>query len=127
MKGLIGIAAVALLCGSLAGCAGVQRSVVTSKTDYEIVYRACVDAFTDIRYMLSSSDMANGLIVARPALVGDAAYTKMTVVVARSGDGVTLNVEYAPGSSTTSDGGAVDAYYKALKKRVPDITVTRAR
>lgn len=127
MKRLVGIATVALLCGSLAGCAGVQRSVVTSQTDYEIVYRACVDAFDDIRYLLSASDLANGLIVARPALTGDAAYTKMTIVVARSGDGVTLSVEYAPGSATTRDGGAVDAYFKALKKRVPDIVVTRAR
>lgn len=123
----IGVACVVLLCLSFVGCAGVQQSVVTSRSNYEIVSRACVDALSDIRYVLSAHDLASGLIVARPGFEGNESYSKMNIVLAKTPDGVSVSVKYIPTSGTTGDRGVVDAFVKALRKRLPDSAVSRTR
>lgn len=127
MKRVVDLALVGLLCLSFAGCAGVQQSVATSRTGYEYVSRACVDALSDIRYVLSAHDEVTGLIVARPGYEGNESYSKMNVVLARTAAGVSVSVKYLPTSGTVGDGGVVDAYLKALKKRLPDLAVSRTR
>lgn len=102
-----------------------QQSVVTSKTSYELVSRACVDAVSDIRFVLSNNDQVKGLIVARSALEGEEAYSKLSIMLAKADNDVAITVSYDPAAGTKSRGGIVDAYLKALKVRVPDITVSK--
>lgn len=127
MKRVVDLALVGLFYLSFVGCAGVQQSVVTSKTGYEYVSRACVEALSDIHYVLSAHDEVTGLIVARPGYEGNESYSKMNVALARTADGVSVSVTYVPTSGTVGDGGVVDAYVKALKKRLPDLGVSKTR
>jgi len=98
-----------------------QQSVVTSQASYHVVAKACADAVTDIGFVLSNNDQVDGVIVARPSLEGDDAYSKLSIVLAKSDKGVSVTVGFDPASGTKVREGIVDTYLKALKVRVPDV------
>jgi hypothetical protein len=104
----------------------VQQAAVTSKTNYELVSRACDDAVSDIKFILSNNDLVKGLIVARPVAEGEESYTKLSIQLAKADDGVTVTVRYFPTSGARIRGGVVDAYLKALKERLPDVVASPA-
>lgn len=109
---------------------GVQRTTATATTKattYDLAMRACQDALSDISYVLSSNDMATGLIVGRSTLEGIKSFTKMNITVERADAGVSVRVSFIPTAGTTSDGSEVAAYLKALKARIPDLEVTGIR
>ncbi len=127
MKRAIAVAFVGLLCISFVGCAGVQQSVATSRVTYDLVSRACVEAISDIHYVLSAHDLVSGLIVARPALEGEESYVKMNIRLTKTTAGVSVSVEFIPTSVTRGGSGVVETYMKALKKRLPDLAVSGPR
>jgi hypothetical protein len=104
-----------------------QQSVVTSMASYDLVSRACADAVSDIGFVLSNNDQVKGLIVARPVLEGEEAYSKLSILLARSDNGVSVTVGYDPASGTKGRGGIVGTYIKALKVRVPDIAASTTK
>lgn len=99
----------------------MQQALLTTGTNYELVSRACVEAVADVQFKLSNTDLSKGLIVARPVLEGDESYSKMSILLTKSDSGVSVAVRYDPGSGTMNRVGIVDAYLKALQKRLPDI------
>jgi hypothetical protein len=101
-----------------------QQSVVTVKASYDVVSKACVDAVSDIGFVLSNNDQVQGVIVARPVLEGDDAYSKLNIALVKSDKGVSVTVGYDPVSGTKGREGIVDAYIKALKVRVPDVATS---
>lgn len=108
---------------------GVQRTSATATTaaTYDMAMRACQDALSDISYVLSSNDMATGLIVGRSTLEGINSFSKLNITVEKADSGVSVRVSFIPTAGTTSDGSEVAAYLKALKTRIPDLEVTRTR
>lgn len=104
----------------------VQRALLTSRTNYELVSRACVEAAADIQFKLSNTDLSKGLIVARSVLEGEESYSKLSVSLTKSDGGVSVAVRYDPVPGTMNRTGIVDAYVRALKKRLPDLAVATA-
>lgn len=127
MKRAVGLVLVALVGVATIGCAGARHSVVRSQTDFEIAYKFGVEALSDIGYLLSNTDMSSGLIVGRPALEGKKAYSKIDVRLSKTADGVSISVDHLPESGTGGDRGVVEAYVRALKKRMPDIAASKGR
>jgi len=101
-----------------------QHSVVRSEASYDVVSKACVNAVSDIGFVLSNNDQVKGFIVARPVLEGEEADSKLSIVLAKSGKGVSVTVGFVPASGTKEREGVVDSYIKALKVRVPDLAVS---
>lgn len=101
-----------------------QQALLTSRTSYELVSRACIEAAADIQFKLSNTDLSKGLIVARSVLEGEESYSKMSISLTKSDGGVSVAVRYDPASGTMNREGIVDAYLKALQKRLPDIMVS---
>lgn len=101
-----------------------QRSAATTPPSYNLISKACVDAVADIRFLLSNVDEVNGLIVARPVLEGDEAYSKLSIKLTKSNDSASVAVRFDPASGTKSRAGVVDDYIKALKARVPNVVVS---
>ena len=128
MKRMIGIALIALLCVSFVGCAGVQQSVVKSKSSYELIWKACIDSLSDVEFSASSTDMGSGLIIADQAVIGGGGtVSRLNIMLTKSADGVSVNVKFVPPPGTMGGGGTVDEYVKALKERIPDIEVSKIK
>lgn len=101
-----------------------QQAVVTSDAGFDVVSKACINAVSDIGFVLSNNDQVKGYIVARPVLEGAEADSMLTIVLAKSDKGTSVSVGYDPASGTKERGGIVETYIKALKVRVPDLAVT---
>lgn len=106
------------------GCATTQVQLARTKSGFDEVYRACIDATSEIKFGVSSSDPKTGLIVAEQAVVlGQGTVSKLNVTVTRVGDGTEVRVSFVPPPLTVGGQGVVEDYLKALRKRVPDIQV----
>lgn len=101
-----------------------QHAAVSSAAGYDVVSKACVNAVSDIGFVLSNNDQVKGFIVARPVLEGEEADSKLSIVLAKTVTGASVTVGYVPASGTREREGVVEAYIKALKARVPDIAVS---
>ena len=128
MKKVVCIVAVMFLAVMLVGCAGVQQAVVKSKSNYELIWKACIDSLSDVQFSVSSTDTVSGLIIADQAVVGGhGTVCRLNIMLTKSADGVSVNVKFVPPPGTMGGGGTVDAYIKALKERIPDIEVSKTK
>ena len=70
MKKIIGIALVTLICILFVGCAEVKTTIVKSKSNYDLIWKACIDSVSDVQFSVSSTDPVSGLIIADQAVLG---------------------------------------------------------
>jgi hypothetical protein len=128
MKRMINIVLITLLCVSSVGCAVVQQSVVKSKSSYESIWQACIVSLPDVRFSVTSTDKESGLIIADSAVFGGSGtVSRLNIMLTKSTNGVSVNVKFVPPFGTVGGGGTVDAYIKALRKRIPDIEVSKTK
>jgi hypothetical protein len=121
---VIALAVCAVSCAS----AQQQQSMVRSKATYDEVWKACIDSLFDVNFSASSADPKTGLIVADQAVVlGHGTVVRLNIMVTRAADGTEVSVNFVPPPGTFGGVGIVDNYAKALKKRVPDIEVTKVK
>jgi hypothetical protein len=125
MKRVVCIIAVMVLAVMFIGCASTIQQVVRSNTNYNRVFKACMEATADVSYGISSSDSKVGLIVAEQAQFGNSAkVVKLNIMVSREGKMTEVRVNWVPPPGSVGGSGIVDKYIAALKKRIPDIKVS---
>lgn len=111
--------------GSLIACVSTKQYLGRTKSDYDRVYRECIDALADVNYSVTTTDSKIGLIVAEWKLqaMGGAPF-KMNIMVTRADKKTEVKVSWIPAPGTIVDPGAADKYIQALKKRIPDIEIS---
>jgi hypothetical protein len=114
----------------LAGCASPPAGGTFESSDrYETVFRACVAAAADVGFGVTSADSASGFISASQAVFsGQGTSVTLTVTVRHNNGRVAVDADFVRPPGTVSLGGDFsenfDQYVAAVKKRVPDVTVT---
>jgi hypothetical protein len=113
------------VCVFLIACAAPKQQLVRSKSAYDQVFKACLDATVDVNYGISSTDSKIGLIVAEQAVFGSSAkVVKLNIIVSRVGNMTEVKVNWIPPPGTSGGAGVVDKYIDALKKRIPDVEIS---
>lgn len=109
-------------------CASTQQALVRSKTSYDKVWKACLDSLFDVGYSYTSADPKTGLIIAGKAVIlGEGTVARLNIMVTRVSDNTEVSVSYVPAPATIGGYGTVDKYVTAVKKRIPDIEVTKTK
>jgi hypothetical protein len=106
----------------ITGCATVQTSQLTTRSDYKKVWNACIDSLPDVRFSVSSTDAASGLIIADQAVVsGHGTVSRLNIRVSRGSGNTIVVVKYVPPPGTIGGYGTADRYVAALKQKIPDL------
>lgn len=109
-------------------CASTQQSLVRSKTSYDKVWKACLDSLFDVRFSATSADPKTGFIIADQAVVGGSGtVSRLNIMVTRVSDSTEVSVSFVPPPGTIGGHNIVDNYVTAVKKRIPDIEITKAK
>jgi hypothetical protein len=118
-----------LLLGFMAACSITSRGIVRSPSSYEEVFKAAIAAASDSDFLVTSSDIQTGSIVAVKRMdTGSDDVMRMHVMVNRvpTGTEVVVTVVQPPGAQATGDQRCkcrVKRFVYALENRVPDVEV----
>ncbi len=125
MRSVVCTVAVMFLAVMFVGCASTKQQLVRSNTSYDKVFNACMKATADVNYAISSSDSKAGLIVAEQAQFGNSAkVVRLNIMVSRESNMTEVSVNWVPPPGSVGGSAIIDKYIVALKKRIPDITVS---
>ena len=109
-------------------CAARHASYQTAAAK-DAVYRACIDAVSDVEYAVTSSDPATGLIVAEKRTDNGRASVlhRLNIMLGTIGDKTTVRVNYvvSPPDTLYDDTFVQGRLVKQLKARIPDIQVVQ--
>lgn len=111
----------------LAGCAGPQASgTYQSKASYDKLYAASLDAATSLGYTVTSSNKADGLIVAQYGVImGGGSTVGLNARISKEANTCILRVNLNSPPATMALGDFSEnltEYINAIKTRVPDVT-----
>jgi hypothetical protein len=122
MKFICNISLITLSALLLFACATVQQTSAFSKAGYDIIWKACIDSLSDVRFSASSTDKEGGLIIADQSVVmGEGSVARLNIMLTKSSGGTSIDVKFVPPPGSVGGFGIVDDYYAALRSRLPDI------
>lgn len=107
----------------ITSCASVTRGTMSSTTNYERVFNACLESASDVKFRVYDSNMEAGFIYAvYPVTLGG--MVQMNINVTKTAGEIKVTVAVAlPPDVVGSSKSAVNDFAKALKKRIPDVKV----
>ena len=128
--GFLRLAVLGLLFLGLVACASPPAGGTFESSDrYETVFRACASAATDLGFGVTSADSQSGFISASQAvLAGQGTSVVLSIDVHHDGGRVAVDADFVRPPGTLSLGGdfgaMFDKYVAAVRRRVPDVTIT---
>jgi hypothetical protein len=115
-----------VLLAALSGCAGPSASgTYQSSASYDRLYAASLSAVSQVGYTVTSSNKADGLIVAQQGVImGHGSTAGLNATVSDAGNTRILRVDFAAPPATLALGNFdenVAQYVSAVRSRVPDV------
>ena len=116
-----------LFAAGLAGCAGPRASgTFQSKASYDKLYSASLDAASSLGYTVTSSNKADGMIVAQSGVImGGGSTVGLNARISKEASAriLRVNLNSPPGTLALGDFSSnLTEYINEIKTRVPDVT-----
>lgn len=125
MKRIMNVVVFTSLLLSLMACASLQVATVTTKTDFDKCWNACIDSLADVRFAATSTDKASGLIIADQGVVGGhGKVVRLNIQIVKAAGENIVTVKFIPSPGLIGGQGTAERYATALKSRLPDASIS---